>query len=331
MSYLRATIIRALIGTLLIIGSHVSAETIGELNAKLDNYNGNLEKSISTLNILNSRLLSYESKLANAKEKAAESEENLSSAQKRLNQPVDEKNPEAKRIQEQHQKRLKLAEHGLQATRSRLQRVLRKKEELQKEAETSKTTIHWLNKKIEFFTTELASQKKQENEFRQAKDKADKERIANRLAEIDKAKMEAATLSSTSSTLPPPVIQESTEQKPVIAQSKTKMTPKQRFAQKEMDRLYKNTNNSDKSEKRHYLELLLEIDRKEVVELEYLGNNHFYTEIKLNKGKHKLSINLRQFIAKVPESEDGDTYVVIYDATNKRDSRFVIFNKNLLM
>ncbi|WP_188150601.1 hypothetical protein [Teredinibacter waterburyi] len=108
------------------------------------------------------------------------------------------------------------------------------------------------------------------------------------------------------------------------------LTPRERYARRQMKRLNDLTKDADKGEHRRYDELLMRVDRDDEIELEYLGNEQFYGEVKMTKGRHKLTINLSRYVVNIPKAADGDTFVVIYDTTDLSEPKFIFFNKNLL-
>ena len=117
---------------------------------------------------------------------------------------------------------------------------------------------------------------------------------------------------------------------PLAEEIERVLTPRERYARRQMKRLNDMTRDADKGEHRRYDELLMRIDRDDDIELEYLGNEQFYAEVEMTKGRHKLTINLSRYVVNIPKAADGDTFVVIYDTTDLTEPKFMFFNKNLL-
>lgn len=288
----------------------------------------------SALDTVLNRLSSYQFKNEDAKNRLKEVRDDLIEAENELAAAQANTSNDAPRLQEMAQRRLELAQHNVESHQARLERVNRKSEELQREADQLGTDIQRAEKQLTRLTTQLRDQMAQEKEQAEEERQRLQAAIARAEKEAEEAKLlaeqEAEAAASSSNPAAPQAQLASTSNAAIQKPSPAPLTPLQRYARREMQILNQRIKDADKNEDRHFLELIMEVDREDVVELEYLGNNQFYSEIPLSKGKHKITINLRRFIATVPDEADGDTFVVIYDATDKENGRFVIFNKNLL-
>ncbi|WP_075184617.1 hypothetical protein [Teredinibacter haidensis] len=316
---------------------YTAAETSSELTTKVERYQASISNKGAALETVENRLLAYEAKKDDAASQLDAAKVDLREAQSNLTQAKIDTSEDSARKQDMAQRRLELAERAVQSREKRLERVMRKFEELSAEKEKLENDISWLKDEIPSLTSRAKTLSTRERQPAAAPQPI---KIASPLPAATPRPAPIATPE------PPPVVVESedtpiakTIQTAVVAAAPVKtgnnaasqdLTPRQLYAREEMHKLNELTKTADKREHRRYNELLMEIDRNEVVELEYMGNEQFYTETQLTQGKHKLTINLRKFSVTIPEKANGDTYVVIYDTTNIRNARFVIFNKKLL-
>lgn len=63
---------------------------------------------------------------------------------------------------------------------------------------------------------------------------------------------------------------------------------------------------------------------------EYAGNDIYRTETVMKTGTRKLSVGNLQYIMKIPEADNGETYVFYYDVKQRRNPVFLAFKKSLL-
>ena len=65
--------------------------------------------------------------------------------------------------------------------------------------------------------------------------------------------------------------------------------------------------------------------------LNYLGHQQYHMEATVFVGKMTFTVDGRPWQLSVNEDEDGATYIVIYDTSDKEKPRLVMFNKTLLL
>jgi len=321
------------------------AETAAEINAKVDSYKNSLIAKQAALETINNRLLAYEAKNDDAVAQLAKAKEDLTEATATLEEANQVKSEDGPGKRDLAQRRYELAERGVQSREKRLDRVINKNKELNQEKDALQSEIKWVNTQITTLSKQAEQTLLEEKKFAELqRAKAKKPaptavptpvKIAapapppapEAVETIESVEGDAVaeTAASAVKATPPPTSTAAAQ--PV---NEKDLTPRQRYARNEMRKLNTLTKDADKREHRRYTELLMEVDREDPVELEYLGNEQFFTEIALSKGKHKLTINLRKFVVKIPDSADGDTFVVIYDTTDLSNARFVFFNKKLL-
>lgn len=346
--FLRTAILSLSLGLTAISASQVvMAQPPGEIREQINQHEGTLERKKTALTTLKTRLASYKHKIQDAQRRLDDAVMGLKEAKANVAEADSNTSEDGPRLRDLAARRLELAQHSLESQTARYERVTRKSEELKEEAEELAAGIAKLEQLIARQSAELksavaaqqraaeldrqkalqAQAEAQERAARQRAEEAKREAEQARARELaEAAEAQAASQQSESETEKG---QASSDLSSHAAQPE-RLTPQQRYAREQMKQLNERVKGGDPSEERHFLELLMEINKDRVVELEHLGNNQFYTEVPLEKGKHTININLRKFVATVPEDADGDTFVMIYDASKSKDGRFIIFNKDLL-
>lgn len=368
MTVFRAAFVRLSIALCLLFPVQLLAESAAEIQSKITQSETDLSSKKSALETVLNRLSSYQFKIQDAKERLESVRKDLREAETNLINADADTSKEGPRLRDIAARRLELAKHNVESHEARLDRVARKSDELQAEADQLGSEIERTETNLTKLTEKLrntiaadkaaaqaeqarlreaieraraeqhSAQEEAKQEAQRLAQEAEAKRMAKQQADEELKQQDNARLATQQAIETKAAVKLDGDSSPASAgteqtsdqTSETALTPLQRYARNEMSKLNNRIKNSNKSEERHFLELLMEVDRDQVFELEYLGNNQFYTELKLDKGKHKLTINLRRFIATVPDEADGDTFVVIYDASNRDDGRFIIFNKNLL-
>lgn len=335
MSLSRVALLLFSLCTLILAPIYTQAETSADVRTKIESHKSSITKKNEALDTISNRLEAYQAKKNDATSQLVKAKADVLEAQRELDKAKQLTGDTAERKQDLAQRRYELAERGVQSREKRLERLMGKYNELSAEEDKVTAEIDWLSSQIDPLT-------------KKASLLAEQEKAAAALAVAAKAAPKPTpkpTPIPTPKPTPSPEPVETVEtpasdvavETPAMAKaapepeaSPEDLTPRQRYARKEMRKLNEMTKGADKTEQRHYTEVLMEIDRKDAVELEYLGNNQFYGEVDLSKGKHTLTVNLRKFIVKIPDSADGDTFVVIYDTSDQEKARIVFFNKNLL-
>ncbi|SMF09089.1 hypothetical protein SAMN02745866_00672 [Alteromonadaceae bacterium Bs31] len=326
------------------------AQSSSDVSAKAENYKLSISTKKEALQTLENRLLAYDVKKEDATKQLAVAKEDLKNVQADLELANQDTSDDGPRKREMAKTRLELAERGVQNREKRLDRVSRKHAELITERDKTKADINWLNRQINSLDKQAQAIRVEEDRFANMQAAASPEPVKIAAPPLvakptepavvkDVAKQPATAMPAAASTENAAEASGANTQAPQLPATsihaakpvnEKDLTPRQRYARSEMQKLNELTKNADKTQHRRYSELLMDINYKRAVELEYLGNEQFYTEVDLVAGKHKLVIDSRKFMVKVPESADGDTYVVIYDTTDSRNERFVFFNKRLL-
>jgi len=317
------------------------AETSAGVTAQIQKSQSLLAKKREALDTVENRLKSYEVKKSDAMSQLIRAKADLAEAKRELDRASKETGENSEHKQDLAQRMYELSERGLQSRERRQERILENFRELTAEKEQ-------LNTDITKLTSTIATLRKRvkllENQEKAARIAAESKPDATPTP-APKAVVKATPVPTpTPEPEPIEIVSEdegvTTETAAMATDKETaqkedsvteeSLSPRQRYARLQMRKLNELTLNADKSENRRYTELLMEVDRDQVIELEYLGNDQFYAEVKLQKGKHKLLIRLRKFVVTIPNSADNDTFVVIYDARDKGDEHFVFFNKKLL-
>ncbi len=350
MKALQTAVVRIWVALFLVLPTVAMAQTANEIQAKVTHHKSALKSNSAKLETTLNRLKSYQFKIQDAQQRLAQVKKELVEAEQNLAQADLDKSDEGKRLRDIAARRLELAHHNVEAHQARLERVVRKSEELQASADKLGTEIEWSEKQLIKLADTLKLTTAAEKAAAELEKRRLEEALARAKAEEEKARQEAAREAKrleeeTARLREAERQQQLSAEQAVTADSQAKpplvpplttlddaanLTPLQLYARREIIGLNQRIHNSDKSTPQHFLKLLMEIDDERVLELEYLGNNQFYSELPLSKGKHKIIINLRRFVATVPDEADGDTFIVIFDASNPDDGRFVIFNKYLL-
>ncbi len=326
------------------------AQSAAELSQKTTTYQQSIASKKEALVTVENRLLAYDVKREDAKNQLVEAKEDLLVAQSELETAKQISSDDGPRKLEMSQRRLELAERGVQNREKRLDRLNRKHSELIAEKGKLEADIAWIDKQIVSLNKTAEAQRAEEEKFAAMQAAATPEPVITTpepVISTPAPRPPAVTPTSgegieSAEALDKGTIAETVDSKPAEDKvetdqadkatpvEKANLTPHQRYARNEIKKLNERTRNADKSEHRRYSELLLDIDYKHAVELEYLGNEQFFAEVELSKGKHTLIIDMRKFIVKVPDGADGDTFVVIYDTTDMKKPRFVFFNKQFL-
>lgn len=342
MKVIRAVVVSATLSTGLMMAVSSFAETAAEVTAKVESYKSSIESKKEALDTVENRLLAYVAKREDATAQLQDAREDYAEAKLKLEEANSLPAEEGARARDLAQRRIELGERGVQSRERRLERVEEKYQELLSEQKKLEADIKWLTSQIGPLSQQAATLKQQElraAELKKAQPKptpaptpivkATPPPVATPEPEpVETVEAESENPDTTVSTADiTPEPQTGERAQPV---NEDDLSPRQRYARTEMRKLNEKTKGADKSEHRRYSELVLEIDRDDLIELEYLGNDQFFSEITLSEGKHTLTINLRKFVVKIPKSADGDTFVVIYDTTDLSNARFVFFNKKLL-
>jgi len=311
----------------------VYASTPEKLSAKIANHREHLQKNKNDLVTISARLDSYRQKETDAIKKVKEAEEYLANAKKQFEDSYKDPTADTILLREQYQKRKILAQTGLLAKEARLERIERKILELGTAEKQKRGAITWLESQLVILNQSMRRAINNKTDQQITSTSSPNPRKEEKVTTIIPAKG-AAPLSRAETHRE---IRQSvfTQTNNVVSHSEEleaiNLSPMQKYAYQQMNTLRQRIKGADRTDKRGSLELVLEVDNQHVIELEYLGNDQFYTEVELLSGKHTLAINLRKYVATVPGSDKQSTYVVIYDGSNPKDGKLIIFDKKLIL
>lgn len=310
------------------------AETRAQAVAELEKLEAIKANKRDALETVRSRLDYYETKKPDAQTQLAEAQVTMAEAQSGLEEAEASKEADAERSIDLAKRRLELAVRGLQSREGRLERTIEKITELSAEEEQLDTELETVLKQIAEQKERIDILKEQESRPKVAastpaptpvptpRPTAAPEPAPIKVEEEKAPEVAAAAKPAPTEAPRPAAAQDSVQLKD--------MSPQQRYAHVEMKKLNDLIKAANKKKRPRYDELMLDIDRNEEMELEFLGEEQYYGEFPLAAGAHKLTINLKQYKIHIPDEQDGATFVLIYDARNHRSPNLVFFNKALL-
>lgn len=309
-----------------------TTELIGELATLLDRYEETVAENKVAFSILRKRLKSYRVKRNDAESQLLKYSRDL------------------EELKLKHKKSKKVTRLGYEIKHLQLEKILKTIRVLDDEAKDISSSIEVMSRQIMYLSNKISNldyrnkvahigeEKKPEKKPEKMLEPKKKESQSVYLGKSGsisyaRAKPTSAIGISSDSTPSESNTIVNTEPFSKITDEKihhaptSKKTPMQQQARRAMNRLFEKTKGADKAESHVSLELVLSESPISTVDLEYLGNEQFYTEVQINKGKHTLRINRKKFNIAVPQTEGGDVFVIIYD--NKK-VQIAAFNKKLL-
>lgn len=311
------------------------ADARSDLVATLNKTQVKLENRKTASDTLESRLNGYKERQKEAEEKLISAQNDLATARADLIEAGNSKADGAENQQELAQKKVALAENGLESRRSRLnsisdnyQGILQEMAENQKQIASLELTVASLTTQLS--KTPIAAKKiapPPEKIAVAAAPKQTPKHVPVKQPVLAPAPMAIAPTRVIST----PVAAVSTNTETAsTAEEPRELSARAQYARAQMTELNQKTKGADSESYRQYTELTAKVDRSDLTELEFLGNGQYYGELKLDGGNHRIQIRSRNFQVKVPADETGNTFVVLYDTTDRNKPRFVFFNKTLI-
>jgi DNA repair exonuclease SbcCD ATPase subunit len=324
--------------TLLLLSLNTSAGILSDEQDKLSRYEQAYENHLVALEDIENEIFGYSNKVEKARTDLATAEKELAEAAAALAQArataLETPGQEADRTLKKATHSHKMASRGVRSRTKRLERVEGNLAELQAQLQEQQERLSEDKNRI------------QEQQERITTVRADLERKAKQreLAEA-KAKAEAAKQAQKPAPVvakPKPVVEPEPVPQPepkVVVAPKPEPAPKVElseldkealeFAQKEVDRLEKLL--ADGSTGRPiFKRLVLKGNRTEPVNFEFLGQNQYRAEVVVSQGKQIFEIGKHKYRRTIPASDNGETYVFIFDAKRPSRPRMVMFKKSLL-
>ena len=320
------------IGLLAFVCLYSTAITAATLEAQLQKQAALLATKKASLETLESRLSSYEESKVEARDRLDKALADVVEAKVQLANAGSNQDTEGATQRELAQRSLALAEQGLESRQSRLNRIDKNFEKIQRSIIEHRDFITRQQATISSLKQQLANQAAQKSHHKQVAaftpkpdvEKVTVEPVAPVGPTVGKADIEVTTsaaLAADIARLPAPAAG------PVAP---VPLSQEQKDARAEMRRLHDLTKGADKKLSGRYQELELIVDRKDNIDFEYWGAGQYYAEFPLSAGKRRLQIKRRAFSVSISEANDGDTYVLIYDTSPRGEPRVAFFNQTLL-
>ncbi|WP_018015604.1 hypothetical protein [Teredinibacter turnerae] len=342
MNYLRLAI-RSSLCLITLLFVQISVAQTGA-QAELDKLQARVASVKDSLETIDSRLEYYEVKKPEAESQLAEAQLAYQEAETLLAEAKASKEADAARAIDLANRRIELAERGLKSREGRLERTITKIVELGEEKKQLVAELGALERQI--------AEKKERVEIVQ--EQKARAAVAAQAAPaptpVPKPKPTPRPKPTPTPTPEPvaiEVVEEVAEATPEAKAEPTpapapvaaveaddaslqNLSPQARYAHAQMKTLNRLLKEESKRRNQRYDELTVQVDRDDEVDLEHLGNEQYYAELSLGAGEHALTIKLRKYKVRIPAEQDGDMFVLIYDARDHRKPRFAFFNKGLL-
>ncbi|WP_019604562.1 hypothetical protein [Teredinibacter turnerae] len=343
MNYLRLAI-RSSLCLITLLFAQISVAQTGA-QAELDKLQARVASVKDSLETIDSRLEYYEVKKPDAETQLAEAQLSYQEAESLLAEAKASKEADAARAIDLANRRIELAERGLKSREGRLERTITKIVELGDEKKQLLAELSTLERQIAEKKERIAIIKEQKARAAVAAQAAPAptpvpkpkptprpkptptptpEPVAIEVVE-EVAEAEATPeAEAESAPVPAPVAAAEDDA------SLKNLSPQARYARAQMKTLNRLLKEESKRRNQRYDELTVKVDRDDEIDLEHLGNEQYYAELSLGAGEHALTIKLRKYKVRIPAEQDGDMFVLIYDARDHRKPRFAFFNKGLL-
>ncbi|BFM16415.1 hypothetical protein R50073_25980 [Maricurvus nonylphenolicus] len=322
--------------TLLLLSLHTSAGILSDEQDKLSRYEQAYENHLVALEDIENEIFGYTNKVEVARADLVTAEKELAEAAAALAEaratalktPGQDADRTLKKATHSH----KMASRGVRSRTKRLERVEGNLAELQAQLQEQQEQLDDDKNRI------------QEQQERIITVRADLERKAKQRELADaKAKADAAKQAQKPAPVvakPKPVVEPEPvpQPKPKVVEApkpapKTELSELDKealaFAQKEVARLEKLL--ADGSTGRPiFKRLVLKGNRTKPVNFEFLGQNQYRAEVVVAQGKQIFEIGKHKYRRTIPASDNGETYVFIFDAKRPSRPRMVMFKKSLL-
>lgn len=336
---------KILLSALLVSAAHlVSAANVSQEEDKLDRLYQAFENRTSELEDIENELFGYDYKLDRAKEDLKTAEADLASAQQEF---AKAKALAAADNTEENQRALKMAEHSLNMsergvrTRSkRLERVESSLSELQTAKARLDAQVAIAQKRVEDQEEAVlaavrnaeAAQAREAASNRQA-EAARQQSIAGRAApeeSLPSAQVEPAAPAPAVVAAVPAAAPTVTSAPAVETAMLSELDQEaQEHARNEVARL-KEVLESNDAGRPTFKNLVLTGNKLEAQLFEFLGQDQYRVDAVVTNGRQIFEVGRNKFRRTIPASDNGQTYVFIYDAKRLSRPRLVMFKKSLV-
>lgn len=310
----------------------VYAADVAQEEEKLDRLYQAFENRSSELEDIENELFGFDYKLDRAKEDLKTAEADLAAAREEF---ANAKAAVAADNSEENQRALKMAEHSLNMsergvrTRSkRLERIESSLTELQAAKARLDSQVATAEKRVKQQEAALAVAKNAEaakareeavNRQRQAEAAAQQAALAS-AADIEIAAAEPEAV---------PVAAAAAAESPAPAALSELDKEAQEHARNEVARL-KELLESNDTGRPTFKNLALTGNKMEPQMFEFLGQDQYRVDAQVSNGRQIFEVGRNKFRRTIPASDNGQTYVFIYDAKRLSRPRLVMFKKSLV-
>ncbi|MEJ2445814.1 MAG: hypothetical protein P8Y42_20595 [Exilibacterium sp.] len=338
---------------LLLVSGLAGAASLPQERDKLARYEQAYENYLVDIEDIENEIYGYEEKIKGANKDLKEAENDLKEDTKELTEA--RKALQAEKSQH-NQRQLKLAAHahkmskrGIRTRSKRLERLEERLSELQQElsvkqggAKRAKQRISAQERRVAQVLSYLKNQARTSSPQIVAKPSPPREevKLQPKLVSIPPAPAQPARQASAQA--PRQQAQEALEEMEddddevldteALEHDDDEVldTEALEHVRREMARLQKLLSRGNKG-RPTFKHLILEgVKSPKRVKFEFLGKNQYRAEARVEKGKQLFEVGSNKFRRTIPESDDNEVYVFIYDAKRLSRPRLVIFNKALM-
>lgn len=327
----------------------VTAANVSQEEDKLDRLYQAFENRTSELEDIENELFGFDYKLDRAKEDLKTAEADLAAAEREF---AKAQAAVAADNSEENQRALKMAEHsrnmserGVRTRGKRLERVEGSLTELQTAKARLDAQVAVAQKRVQEQEAVLVAAKNAE--AAKARDEASRKAddARQQSAAATAAVVAAATVAEVATARVEPVAQLPKDQEPKAQESAATATTSvpaaapaelseldheaQEHARNEVARLQEVLESGDTG-RPTFKNLLLTGNRMEPQLFEFLGQDQYRVDVVVSNGRQIFEVGRNKFRRTIPASDNGQTYVFIYDAKRLSRPRLVMFKKSLV-
>ncbi len=330
----------SMILALLLVSGLAGAASLPQERDKLARYEQAYENYLVDIEDIENEIYGYEEKIKGAHKDLKEAENDLEEDTKELTEA--RKALQAKKSQH-NQRQLKLAAHahkmskrGIRTRTKRLERLEERLLELQQElsvklggAKRAKQRISAQERRVAQILSYLNNQARTSSPQVVAKPSPPREEVKLQPKLVSNPPAPAQPELQASAQAPRQQEQEALEE--IEDDDDEELdTEALEHVRREMGRLQNLLSRGNKG-RPTFKHLILEGGKSpKRVKFEFLGKNQYRAEARVEKGKQLFEVGNNKFRRTIPESDDNEVYVFIYDAKRLSRPRLVIFNKALM-
>ncbi len=328
---------------LLLVSGLAGAASLPQERDKLARYEQAYENYLVDIEVIENEIYGYEEKIKGAHKDLKEAENDLEEDTKELTEA--RKALQAEKSQH-NQRQLKLAAHahkmskrGIRTRTKRLERLEERLSELQQElsvkqggAKRAKQRISAQERRVAQILSYLKNQARTSSPKVVAKPSPPRKEVKLQSKLVSNPSAPAQPARQESAQAPRQQAQEAQEALEEMEDDDDEVldTEALEHVRREMERLEKLLSRGNKG-RPTFKHLVLEgVKSPKRVKFEFLGKNQYRAEARVEKGKQLFEVGSNKFRRTIPESDDNEVYVFIYDAKRLSRPRLVIFNKALM-